>query len=51
MPFCTACGKQNPDEARFCSQCGTRLVNDDAEASAAGSSDAAVAASEIGAIR
>ena len=26
MPFCTACGKQNPDDAKFCSQCGTRLV-------------------------
>jgi pSer/pThr/pTyr-binding forkhead associated (FHA) protein len=26
MPFCTACGKQNPDDARFCSHCGTRLV-------------------------
>jgi len=26
MPFCTACGKQNPDDARFCSQCGTRIV-------------------------
>jgi len=26
MPFCTACGRQNPDDARFCSQCGTRLV-------------------------
>ncbi|WP_028473016.1 FHA domain-containing protein [Nocardioides alkalitolerans] len=26
MPFCTACGNQNPDEARFCSQCGTKLV-------------------------
>jgi pSer/pThr/pTyr-binding forkhead associated (FHA) protein len=26
MPFCTACGKQNPDDARFCSRCGTRLV-------------------------
>ncbi|WP_432479863.1 FHA domain-containing protein [Nocardioides sp. GXQ0305] len=26
MPFCTACGRENPDEARFCSQCGTRLV-------------------------
>ena len=25
MPFCTACGQQNPDDARFCSQCGTRL--------------------------
>ena len=27
MPFCTACGKQNPDDARFCSQCGTRLAS------------------------
>ncbi len=26
MPFCTACGNANPDEARFCAQCGTRLV-------------------------
>jgi len=26
MPFCTACGRPNPDDARFCSQCGTRLV-------------------------
>jgi pSer/pThr/pTyr-binding forkhead associated (FHA) protein len=29
MPFCTACGKQNPDDARFCSQCGTRLASSD----------------------
>ena len=28
MPFCTACGKQNPDDARFCSRCGTKLVSD-----------------------
>jgi hypothetical protein len=26
MPFCTQCGHQNPDGARFCSQCGNRLV-------------------------
>ncbi len=26
MPFCTNCGHQNPDDARFCAQCGTRLV-------------------------
>ena len=26
MPFCTACGHQNPDDARFCSQCGTRIA-------------------------
>ena len=30
MPYCTACGQQNPDDARFCSQCGTRLVAKDA---------------------
>ncbi|WP_435769914.1 FHA domain-containing protein [Nocardioides sp. SYSU DS0651] len=30
MPFCTACGKQNPDDARFCSQCGTRLASAEA---------------------
>ena len=26
MPFCTNCGNRNPDDARFCSQCGTRLA-------------------------
>src|SRR5687767_3029334 len=30
MPFCTACGKQNPDDARFCAQCGTKLLTPDA---------------------
>src|SRR4051812_32579204 len=25
MPFCTECGNENPDDARFCSQCGRRL--------------------------
>lgn len=30
MPFCTACGRQNPDDARFCAQCGTKLVSADA---------------------
>ena len=29
MPFCTSCGKQNPDDARFCAQCGTRLLAGD----------------------
>ncbi len=28
MPFCTSCGHENPAEARFCSQCGTRLVTE-----------------------
>ncbi|MCW2795262.1 FHA domain-containing protein [Nocardioides sp.] len=35
MPFCTACGKQNPDDARFCAQCGTRLDTPAAPAPAA----------------
>jgi pSer/pThr/pTyr-binding forkhead associated (FHA) protein len=29
MPFCTNCGHRNPDDARFCSQCGTRLETSD----------------------
>ena len=31
MPFCTSCGRQNPDDARFCSNCGTRLTSVAAE--------------------
>jgi hypothetical protein len=46
MPFCTACGKQNPDEARFCSQCGTRLASDDADASATAGADTAGTATD-----
>jgi len=26
MPFCTECGHENPDSAKFCSQCGTRVA-------------------------
>jgi class 3 adenylate cyclase/tetratricopeptide (TPR) repeat protein len=26
MPFCTACGTENPDQARFCFGCGSPLV-------------------------
>ena len=26
MPYCTNCGKANPDSARFCSHCGSPLV-------------------------
>jgi pSer/pThr/pTyr-binding forkhead associated (FHA) protein len=26
MPYCTNCGSANPHDAKFCSQCGTRLV-------------------------
>ena len=25
MPFCTACGAKNTDEARFCSACGAAM--------------------------
>ncbi len=35
MPFCTQCGHQNPEGARFCSQCGTRLETAGAAAPAA----------------
>jgi len=27
VPFCTNCGNKNPDDARFCSQCGARQVS------------------------
>jgi hypothetical protein len=30
VPFCTNCGHANPDDARFCSQCGTKLEAADA---------------------
>lgn len=26
MPFCTQCGHENPPDAKFCSQCGSRLA-------------------------
>ncbi|WP_148572443.1 FHA domain-containing protein [Nocardioides caldifontis] len=40
MPFCTACGRRNPDDARFCAQCGTRLLTaDDAGGAAAEPTD------------
>jgi pSer/pThr/pTyr-binding forkhead associated (FHA) protein len=38
MPFCTECGHQNPDDARFCSQCGKRLAQA-APAAATGGED------------
>src|SRR4029077_7888294 len=28
MPYCTNCGNANPDGAKFCSQCGTRLATE-----------------------
>jgi pSer/pThr/pTyr-binding forkhead associated (FHA) protein len=32
MPYCTNCGRQNPDDAKFCAQCGNRLVAADGAA-------------------
>lgn len=26
MPFCTACGAKNPDDARFCNACGASML-------------------------
>ena len=43
MPFCTACGKNNPEDARFCSQCGTRLVASDAPVTTSVESTASIA--------
>jgi pSer/pThr/pTyr-binding forkhead associated (FHA) protein len=48
MPFCTACGRENPDDARFCSQCGTKLVSASAPAEPTGESTATI---NIGAAR
>lgn len=27
MPFCTQCGHENPADAKFCAQCGSRLTS------------------------
>jgi pSer/pThr/pTyr-binding forkhead associated (FHA) protein len=42
MPYCTNCGNANPDEARFCSQCGTPLVSEAAAPAAGGDSTATI---------
>ena len=42
MPFCTACGKQNPDDARFCAQCGTKLLTPEAPEAAPTDSTATI---------
>jgi pSer/pThr/pTyr-binding forkhead associated (FHA) protein len=39
MPFCTACGKQNTDDARFCSQCGARVGGEGESTPDVGASD------------
>lgn len=42
MPFCTACGTQNPDDARFCAQCGNRLAEPTVAGDVAGESTATI---------
>jgi pSer/pThr/pTyr-binding forkhead associated (FHA) protein len=42
MPYCTNCGNANPDDARFCSQCGTRLLPEGAAPVGAGDSTATI---------
>jgi len=32
VPYCTNCGHANPDDARFCAQCGRSLVGETAPA-------------------
>ncbi len=49
MPFCTACGRQNPDDARFCAQCGTRLVGADTPAGGESSGET-TATIQVGAV-
>jgi pSer/pThr/pTyr-binding forkhead associated (FHA) protein len=39
MPYCSQCGSQNSDNARFCSQCGTPLAQSGEQSSDAGSDD------------
>src|SRR4051812_22314010 len=48
MPYCTNCGKANPDDARFCSQCGTRLAGDEGASAPQGASDATATISIAG---
>jgi pSer/pThr/pTyr-binding forkhead associated (FHA) protein len=43
MPFCTVCGTQNPDDARFCAQCGNRLQPAPAGGDGVGESTATIA--------
>ena len=48
MPYCTNCGKANPDDARFCSQCGTRLVSEGAPPTSRPTGDATATISIAG---
>lgn len=48
MPYCNTCGKANPDDARFCSQCGARLVSEAASEPPAVAADATATISLAG---
>ncbi len=39
MPYCSQCGSQNSENARFCSQCGTPLAPPAEQGADAGASD------------
>ncbi len=47
MPYCTNCGNANPDDARFCSKCGSPLLSEGAGDSTATISIAGAERSEI----
>jgi pSer/pThr/pTyr-binding forkhead associated (FHA) protein len=47
MPYCTNCGKANPDDARFCASCGTKLAPEGAGDSTATISIGGTERSEI----
>ena len=49
MAFCTACGSRNPDDARFCSQCGNRLGGDSGGGQVGGQGGESTATIQIGA--
>jgi pSer/pThr/pTyr-binding forkhead associated (FHA) protein len=50
MPYCTNCGNANPDDARFCSQCGSRLAPEGAPEVPQGGEDSTATISIAGGI-
>jgi pSer/pThr/pTyr-binding forkhead associated (FHA) protein len=48
VPYCTNCGNANPDDARFCAQCGSPLVSEPVPA-AGGDSTATISIAGAGA--
>jgi FHA domain/zinc-ribbon domain len=45
--YCTRCGQENPDSARFCSQCGNPLVHGSAEHGTETTSTISLAGTEL----